>query len=289
MTDRGRDTGGARSGSLATRSGSDADPAGLRGTDGRRLLAALAVLGMFALSGCLGQFGAGISEDALAEDAEYDWDSNATVSVSLEEGGILGGSTYRAVYAGNDTTIRLSTQGLTRSHAVDIRAVQFRYPNGTVVGHESIGVSQTARETTIRLPARGGQFAFSGDRRSQEVHIPAFDSGRYAVVLPPGHEVGDLLLSDVLPRGYETRNAGDRTRVVWSDVSGDQAVLVRHYSGLDWTIFYSLVTVLGAAGLVGYAYFTREIREIRRRREAHGLDVDVEEDDDRERPPPGMG
>lgn len=251
------------------------------------MLAVLGLIALLALSGCVGQFGAGISEDELSEDAEYDWDTNATVSVTLEEGGILGGASHRTVYAGNETVLRLSTPGLLRPHAVDVRAVQFRYPNGTVVGHEAIGVSQTARQTTIRLPAAEGRFAFTGDRRSQELRIPAFDDGRYVVLLPPGHDVGDILLSDVLPRDYDTRTVGDRTHVVWSDVSGERTVLVRHYSGLAWTIFYALVSVLSVAGLVGYAYFSREIRKIQEWRQAQGLDLDVEDDGDR--PPPGMG
>lgn len=277
MPDRGTDLRPARPG--------DRDRSGVRR---RRLVAAVALLGLVALSGCVGQFGVGISEEELAEEASYDWDTNATVAVTLEEGGILGGASYRAVYSGNETTIRLSTPGLTRSYAVDVRAVQFRYANGTVVGHEAIEVSQTARETTIRLPTAEGQFAFTGDRRGQELRMPAFDGGRYAVVLPEGHQVGDLLLSDVLPRGYETRQVDGRTKLVWTDVSQGRTVLVRHYSGLDWTVFYVLLGVLGVAGVLGYVYFSREIRKIARWREAQGLDVDVE-DDDGDSPPPGMG
>lgn len=254
----------------------------------RRLAAALAVVGILALSGCIGQFGVGVSEDELAQDAEYDWDTNATVTVTLDQGGLLGGSSYRAVYDGEETVLRLSTQGLTRSHSVDVRAVQFRYSNGTVVGHEAIDVSQSARRTVIRLPAEDGQFAFTGDRRSQELELPALDGGRYEVILPAGHQVGDLVLSDVVPRGYETEVVDGRTRVVWSALDADRTLLVRHYSDLGWWLFYGLLAVLSVAGVLVYLYFSREIGKIRAWREAQGFDVDIE-DDDRDDPPPGMG
>lgn len=255
----------------------------------RRVLAGVAVLVLVASAGCIGEFGVGIPEEELAEDADYEWNTSTTTEIQLYEGGLLGGSEYRAVYSGNDTVITLFTRGLTRTSAVDIRAVQFRYENGTVVGHEQIAVSQTARETTVRLPAADGQLAFTGDRRSQELHIRTFDGGSVAVVLPQGHRVGDLLLSDVQPRGYETNQTDDgRTVLAWDDVDDDRTVLVRHFRDRDWFLFYGLLAVTSVAAVLGYAYFSRQIRKIQARREQYGLDVD-HEDDDGKGPPPGMG
>lgn len=255
----------------------------------RRVLAGVAVLVLVVSAGCLGQFGTGVSEEELAEDAEYEWNTTAETELRLDEGGFLDRASYQAVYSGNETVLRLSTRGLTRTHSVDVRSVQYRYAeNGSVVGHEHVDVRQTARETTIRLPEEDGQFAFTGDRRSQEVHFRTVDDGNVTVVLPPDHEVGDLLLSDVQPRNYETEPAdGDRVALRWEEVDDDTLVLVRHYLERDWYLFYGLLGVLTVAAAVVYAHFQREIRKVQRKREEYGLDVDYEDDGDP--PPPGVG
>lgn len=256
----------------------------------RRVLAGVAVFVLVLSAGCLGQFGTSISEDDLAEDAEYDWDTDAETEIHLYEGGLIGSSYYEAVYSGNETHLTLSTRGLIRSNPVDVRAVQYRYAeNDTVVGHEHVEVSQSARETTIRLPEADGQFAFTGHRRSQELRHRTVDEGNVSVVLPPDHTVGDLLLSDVQPRSYDTeRIDDDRTVLHWEDVDENSLVLVRHYLDRDWYVFYGLSGILAIAAAIVYAYFRREIREIQARREEYGLDIDYDDDDD-DRPPPGMG
>lgn len=276
----------ARAGSGASGSSDDGPRIGARG---RRVLAAVAVLALVATAGCVGQFGSGIPEEELAADADYEWNASADTEVRLVEHGFLGGAEYRVVYSGNETELTLSTQGFTRSHSVDIRAVQFRYAeNGTVVGHEAIDVSQSARQTTVRLPDAEGQFAFSGERRSQELQLQTVDEGSVAVVLPENHRVGDLLLSDVVPRSYESDTIDGRSAVRWEDLDAGETLLVRHYRDRDWYLFYGLLTALSVVAVLGYAYFKLQIRQIQQRREEYGLDVDVEDDDGR-RPPPGMG
>lgn len=255
----------------------------------RRLLAALAVVALAVTAGCIGQFGVGISDEELASEppAEYEWGPNATVDIDLHAGGLLGGSEYTAVYTGNETELTLSTRGFTRSHSVDVRAVRFRYPNGTVVGHEHVEVEQTARETTIRLPTEDGELAYTGDRRTRELRAPAIDDGTYRVTLPEGYRVGDFLLSDVTPRAYETERADDTVTIVWSDITAGDILLVRYYRDRDRYLFWGVIVLLLGVGIGVYAYFNREIEAIQEWREDQGLDVDDEDEGDR--PPPGMG
>lgn len=255
----------------------------------RRLLAGLAVLALVATVGCTGFGGGGPNQEALAENATYDWDADAETEIRLSEGGVFQPAEYQVVYSGNASSIELYTRGFTRDHAVPIRAVQYRYAtNDTVAGHEAVEVSQTARRTTVHLPEAEGQLAFSGERHDQELHLRTFDDGDVRVVLPSGHTVGDVLLGHVVPRGYETgRTTDDRLALTWEEVEADRSLLVRHYRERDWLLFYGLLAVMGVAAVIGYAYFSREIRKIQRRREEAGLDVD--HDDDRRRPPPGMG
>jgi len=50
-----------------------------------------------------------------------------------------------------------------------------------------------------------------------------------------------------------------------------------------------IVAVLGIVLVAGLIYYLRQIRELERRREEMGLDVDTEDDEFDDGPPPGMG
>jgi hypothetical protein len=267
-------------------------------TTTRRVLLALGLVGLLALTGCIGQFGAGLSEDELSANASYHWDTNATVeewpeNVAVElrivQGGILGDDSYRAIYTGNRSQITLSEQGFTRRHAIDIRAVKYQYANGTVVGHEALDVDQNARRTRVRLPEGQGRFAFTGDRRNKEVRMPAIADGNYTVRLPADHSVGDILLSDVSPRNYDTSTVDSHTIVRWNGIDSSDTILVRFYRDRDWYVFYGMVGLLSIVGVGVYLYYRREIRQIQRWRAEQGLDLDRDDDGDGDRPPPGMG
>lgn len=250
----------------------------------RRTIAVLAVLALAITAGCLGPT---VSEEELAEDATYNWDTDVDAEIVLEEGGLLGGDEFRGVYRiENQSEIQLYRRGFTRDHALHIRAVQFRHPNGTVVGHEEIDVETSQQRTTVHLPAEHGQFAFTADRRTQQLSIPAYVEGSHRVILPPGHRVGDFLLSDVVPRNAETEVVNDRMSLTWEEV--DNRLIVRYYLDRDQTLFWGLVAILSVAGIGIYLYYSREIRRIAEWRKEQGLDVDYDEDD-RDRPPPGMG
>jgi|GEM_PF-177818 len=269
--------------------------------DPRRVAATLAVVALLLLTGCIGQFGVGISNDELDQNRSYSWEENATieewpehVAVQIEIsqsgllGSILGQEEYHAIYTGNRTQLTLSERGFTRPHAVDIRAVRYQYPNGTIVGPEAIDVSQSARRTRVVLPEGPGRFAFTGDRRNKEVHVPAVADGNYTLTLPANYRVGDLVLSDVSPGGYDTESVDGKQRIRWSGVDDGDELLVRFYHERDWYIFYGMIAVLSLVGVGVFLYYRRQIREIQRWRAAQGLDLDLD-DDEEDRPPPGMG
>jgi uncharacterized protein HemX len=62
---------------------------------------------------------------------------------------------------------------------------------------------------------------------------------------------------------------------------------VRYYLQRDLYLFGGLLALMLVVGAGGAGYYYLQIRETVRRREEVGLDVDVE--DDRDDPPPGMG
>lgn len=251
----------------------------------RRRVAALALVALVALSGCAG-FGSVTSEEGLAEDASYDWDTDADATITFDEDD----DEYRAVYTiENRSTVRVyQSTRYGNDQPIGIRAVQFRYPNGTVVGTEEIEVDETRSEVYVHLPAETGQLAYTTGSHSKNFQTQAFVEGSYEVILPPGHRVENFVLATVRPSGHETELDGetDRVHIRWDEVSSGTSISVRYYLERDLYLFGGLVVIASAGALIGMAYVYRQIKRLQERREEMGLDVDV--DDDRRRPPPGM-
>lgn len=249
----------------------------------RRLLLATAMLALMAVSaGCAGPLASGGDpEERLSESADYDWntDSNVTVDVRPDE--------YTAVYAvENRSTLELYRYGSFGGETpLPVSAVQFRYPNGTVVGHERIEVEENRQRTVVALPAEEGKFAFTASAGGKEFSLPVFVEGSYEVTLPRGMRVGVFLLSDVRPQGYEATVASDRTVIEWDEVTAEN-VVVQYYLERDLTIFGAIVAALAGVALVGLGYFIVQIRRLEERRQEMGLNVDVSDGDGgRKRPP----
>jgi hypothetical protein len=92
-------------------------------------------------------------------------------------------------------------------------------------------------------------------------------------------------LSRVQPPNDDRTVVGDRVHLRWEEVE-ISILTVRWYLDRDLWLFGGLAGIAGVVGLAGAAYYYREIVRARRRREEEGIDVDY--DDDREGPPPGM-
>jgi len=247
----------------------------------RRVLALAALALLVAGAGCLG--GGGPSEEDLSKNATYEWDTSVNASITL-----IGGE-YQAVYrVVNTTTLEVydrSTFG--NEEPLRLSALQFRYPNGTVVRSSAFNVTTGDGRTRLGLPAENGSVAFTGARNGKELSVPVFVEGSYEVILPDGTGVGIPFLSQVDPGGYETSTEDGRTVITWEAVEGD-TVRVSYYLDRDLLIFGGLLFVGIVGGVGGVAYYLREIRSLERRREEVGLDVEDDEDPRDRGPPPGM-
>lgn len=249
----------------------------------RRLACLGGLCSLLLLAGCAG-IGSTTSDAALAENATYDWNSSANVSITLEE------DEYHAVYE-IDNRSSLQVYRSTRygtDQPIPIRAVQFRYPNGTVVNASNLTVSESRSRVTVRFPADEGQFAFTGHKRSKQFSLPVFIDGSYEVSIPPGHRVDNLVLATVRPRGYETTMVDNRVHVQWEEVAS-RSITVNYYRGRDLYLLIGLIIVAGIAGAIGITYVWWQIKELRERRREMGLDVDTDDDEFGREPPPGMG
>ena len=79
----------------------------------------------------------------------------------------------------------------------------------------------------------------------------------------------------------------DRVHLTWEEL--DTSVLVvRWYLDRDLWLFGGMAAIAILVGLVGAAYYYRQVQQAKKRRQSEGLDVDVGDDDGRD-PPPGMG
>lgn len=248
----------------------------------RRYLA-LAALGLLVvLTGCL--TGGGPSDAQLNKNASYDWNTSANTTIEL------GGSSYTAVYRiDNDTKLSIFQRDAFGSRSpLPIRALQFQYPNGTVVNASAFEVNTNGERTRLTLPNRTGKVAFTVEQSGKQFNQEKFVKGSYEVVLPPNTDVGIPVLSHVVPGGYETETIGGRTHITWEKVSGD-TVVVEYYLDRDLLLFGGLFGILAAVAVGGALYYWRQIRSLEQRREEVGLDVDDEDDDPRDQgPPPGM-
>lgn len=258
----------------------------------RRLLALAAVVGMLALSGCLGFFGDdSVPAERLDEEPAgegYAWNESADVHLTVQAD-----STFQGVYSMNGTELTLyRNDGLGGQNPLDVRAVRYRYPNGTVINGSTLAergnVEETRDEVVITTPEEGGELAFTAGSTPKRFSLPTYVDGSYEVVLPPDRRASAPVFGRIRPGGSET-TVDDRNRahITWEDVTTDR-VLVQFYLQRDLTLFGGLVAVFSVVALVGLAYFRRKLRELREQREELGLDVDVEDDSGRD-PPPGMG
>ncbi|PSP54565.1 hypothetical protein BRC82_10345 [Halobacteriales archaeon QS_1_67_19] len=252
----------------------------------RRLLLAFASLALLATAaGCTGVFGSGeISEKQLSKDASYDWDTSTDVTVNITDG------QYQAVYdLSNRSEIAVyERESLGEEQPVEVSAVKFRYPNGTVVSLGQEHVEKRDSETVIRPPREEGMIAYTASHRGKSFSIPTYVEGSYEVVLPRGMRIGNMLLSQVRPSEYTTTQQDGRVHIVWPDASADN-IVIRYYLARDLTIFGGLIAAGVVIALLGLAYFRLQIRQLEREREEMGLNVDTGDDEFNQGPPPGMG
>ena len=240
----------------------------------RLVFATFVVVVMIALAGCTDFLGPrAISESDLDETAEYDWETDAAATITFD-----GDSEYRAIYDVDTETFEVyQTDRLNNDRHLNVRAVQYRYPNGTVLNGSELSVETTRTATVITLPDDEGQVAYTASTPSKRFESPQLVDGSHEVILPPNHYVENILFGQVRPGGYETEQVGDRLHLSWNDGPGDQ-MRVHFYLQRDIYIFagiLGLVLIL-SGGAAGRVYL--QIRDLRRERDELGLSLDIDDE-----------
>jgi hypothetical protein len=248
----------------------------------RRYLAVVALLALVLLSGCFNPFG-GISDEQLCEDATYDMSPDADATYTIETN-----DTYRAVYnvSGTKTLELYQTDGLGTENPLQISAVTFRAADGTTYGCDEIEVETTRHRTIVTLPENNGTFAYTAETRAKRFRTRTFVDGSHEVVLPADRDVDNPVFGNVRPGGHERTVEDGRVHLRWEQMQSDR-VVVQYYMERDVAILFGFAGIAAIAAAAGLVYYYRQVKRLEKRREAAGLDVDVE-DDDRD-PPPGMG
>lgn len=254
----------------------------------RRRLAAVTLLALLVgLAGCSTVFGPGEPDQAkLNENASYDWDTDANVSLTLNR------SSYRGVYdVSNTSEIQLYERDeLGTENNMEISALRYRYENGTTIttNHSAMSVEQTRKRTILTLPNdSAGQVAFTSARHGKRFTTPVFVEGSHAVRLPENARVGLPLLSQVTPGDYRTNVDDGYMTVRWQEVTS-RSMQVRWYLERDLLLFTGLAIVAVAIGSGGALYYYRQITRLQRRREETAIDIDQDDDPQDRGPPPGM-
>jgi len=256
----------------------------------RRHLALVALVGMLALSGCLG--GGPTSADRLDEAPAqpYDWDAEGDVHITVTDN-----VTYRAVYdvTAVNESIELSRPGfLGTDEPLTVSALRYRYPNGTVVNGSAFethggDVRTQNNQLVIEPPGEDGRLAYAGESTPKQfTHPVAVEGGNYTVVLPEDREASVPLFGRIVPTPDTKTVVDGHLTIEWTQISRN-ALSVRFYLPRDVQLFAGLLAGLVGVAIVGVGYYRRKIGELRSRREEMGLDVDIDQDDD-EGPPPGM-
>jgi hypothetical protein len=250
----------------------------------RLVLATLALASLAVLAGCTSPFGGGVDQEALNENATYEWNDSADVYVNVT------GGQFKAVYdvsSFEGTEFEMWRPGIESRNPLPVSALKYRYPNGTIVTAEDLTVDRRNGATVVELPQSNGKVAFTARTGQKSLVLPAYLEGSYHVVLPENMRVGFPLFGQVSP-GATDRSLDESTGRVhlrWDEVT--RTINLQWYLARDIWLFGGLVAVLGVAGAVGVSYYVYQIRQLRRKREDLGLDMSG--DDDGRDPPPGMG
>lgn len=255
----------------------------------RRVLLAVGLVALLVgLAGCASFFGPGQPDpDDLSANATYDWDTNATTTYNVSRG------SYTAVIdiENRSSLVVYGRDELGTDQPLPLRALKFRYENGTVVtaNASALGARNEGQRTNVSLPGTAGKLAFSAPRpNAKRFSTPVFVEGSHAVVLPRRARVGIPLLSQVSPPADGTTVERNRMTVRWADLDRGP-VVVRYYLQRDVLLFGGMGAVLAVVGIVGALYYYRQIRTLEKKREEIGLDVETEDDDfGDDGPPPGM-
>lgn len=251
----------------------------------KRLLALGALVLAAALAGC--GFGSSeIPEDRLNENATYDWDTSANATFNISR------SSYATVLNVTNETVEVwQRDPIEGDTPVRLRALKFRFENGTVVRSNETGnlTARTSQDRTIiEMPTDSGKVAYTAPRSGKSFSTPVFANGSHEVILPPGARVGIPLLSQVRPGNWNSTVENNRMTIRWENLTSG-SISARYYLQRDLLLFAAVAVISILVGIGGALYYLRQIRSLEARREELGIDVDYEDDEfGDDGPPPGM-
>ncbi|MFD1564729.1 DUF5803 family protein [Haloarchaeobius amylolyticus] len=253
----------------------------------RRLVFATVAVALLLMGAGCSAFSGGISDEQLDREQNYSdvRDSDADVTIALEDGDLLSGGEYRAVYDLSGTEeLSLSQSTIYSEEPLDIRSVRYWYPNGTEVNGSDLEIEQGGSETTVVVPDENGTLAFSGDVGRKSFQLPVYVAGSYEVRLPENHRASNFLFGQISPNGYEREIVDDQVRLTWDELETDRTISLRYYLSRDIPLFLGLLTAVGLLGAIGIGYYYRQVKKLQEQREEFGLDLDDDSDDG----PPGL-
>lgn len=250
----------------------------------RTYLAFAALVVLVALAGCSSVLGPGNPDPKkINRNVSYDWNTSRNVSIEINR------TEYRAIWTvRNQSKIEFyGRDALGTESNLRIEGVKFQYTNGTVTNVSTKNITYERKRTVVDLPAKYGKVAFAVPRQGKQFATPTFVDGTYEVTLPKGARVGVPILAQVRPRGYTSTMEDGQVTLTWENVEA-QSVSIRYYLARDLLIFGGLFALLVVGGAGGAIYYLRQIRALESKREEVGLDVDTDDDEFDDGPPPGM-
>lgn len=270
----------------------------------RHLLAVAGLLVLVALAGCSVLTGSGeIDDEDLLEERTYDWETNATASYNVTTSSLLSFSSNRyegVIRVENRSRLSLDRSTLFRGdRPVSLEALQFRFTNGTVVNatHDNLTAVRDSDETEIELPDTYGQVGYTatwgsattalgGSPRRWSINTAV--EGSHEVRMPEGSRTALPFLSRTSPGGHNTTVEDDRAVIRWGEDFDSSSIAVRYYLSRDLWLFGSILLIASLVALGGSLYYYRAIQRARKQREEYGLDINYDDDEFDDGPPPGM-
>ena len=251
----------------------------------KHLLALGALFAVVVLAGCLGG-SSEISQDRLNEQATYDWNTSADATYNISR------SSYATVLTVTNESVEVwQRDAIEGETPVRLRALRFRFDNGTVVRSnetENLTARTGNDRTTIEMPTDSGQVAYTAPRSGKSFSTPVVVNGSQEIILPPGARVGIPLLSQVGPGNSNTSVENNRMTVRWENET-DGTLSTRYYLERDLLIFAALAVIAILVGGGGGLYYYRQIQTLEAQRDELGIDIDYDDDEFDDDPPPGMG
>lgn len=253
----------------------------------KRRLALISLLVLSVSAGCMTttnagsdlDLGLGFGEQTDQANASYDWNTSADATLTLES------EQYQSVYELKNKQLELYTHGpVGTEQSLDVRAVKYRYPNGTVVttDHPDLSVEQSDDRTVIQAPKDNGSVAFVTDKRPKSLSTPVFlesDDPSYEVILPANMDVDIPIVGTARPRDHETTTEDGRVHVVWESV-GSNNISIQYYLTRDLYIFGALLGLGFVGGLIGVGYYLLQIRRLKELRKRIEVNADIDTGND---------